>query len=573
MKTPSSFSGALLLSTVLLTACGGGGGNDPTPPGGATNAGGGGNNPGNNPGGGMGAGGAGSYLFYSGSLVAVDPAKPASPITVEAGSDIATGLFGTSPVITTFQFGTYNNAAQTVTGIHPHALIYAKTDGKFYKVSALKSGSLTPAQLSSENAADQLCINAMYGTANFTDYANVDNSQYVYALPGVDGICETGDDMWRMVWLGMSATDAPVAAKPPVMVLGDITTGAISGWLVHDGGALKKCDANFAACGAAGATMKLVTSKVNVILGLGFNLHLLNIDDQLFVYDGNSNVLSASIFTIPATTSVSASAADDNHLYFAHEKNIYKAPVDGSASATVLAMESDDIGFQMGVTANKVVYATRAQLSSGALIKAAQLKVADKASGASTQLATASTADEAFFFINGNNIYYSLTDYMASATGLLTIAPIVAGVIDEAGGGKSETVNATWSGGALFPTSIDLSKSPSLAYQPEKMIRIEGYDALGSGKGFAGGTLKTFDAATRATGVTLGMLPTTGDFASITCIGSGDNALCQALINLSPPPALPALPVQSDVFFINAATANSLTRVTDTADKNEMPVF
>lgn len=536
---------------VALTACGGGGGDGSSPP-----------SSGGDSGGSRGSTES-SYLFYTGSLSAVDPANPALPIGVEPGSDLGT-------VVAAFQSGTYNSATKILTDLHIHALIYTKTDGKFYKVSALKSGSLTPVQVSSESAADDLCVNAMHGTANFTDYAHVDSSPYLYALPGADNNCETGDDVWRMVRLGMSSTDAPVAAKPPVMALGDVATGAISGWLVHDAGVLKKCDANFAACGTA---VTVVTNKVNVMLGLGSNRHLLNIDDQLFVYDGNANTLSASLFTIPAKTSVSALAADDGFLYFAHEKTLYKAPSDGRVVASVLATESDNIGFQMAVTAGKVVYTTRAQLSAGVLIKAAQLKVADKTSGALAQLATASTADEAFFFVNGNNIYYSLTDYIASATGLLTIAPIVAGVIDEAGGGKSETVNATWGGGAIFPTSIDLNKSASLAYPPEKMIRIEGYDALGSGKGFAGGTLKIFDAATGTAGVTLGTLPTTEDFSSMNCFGAGDNTLCQAIITITPPPALPTLPFQTDVFFINTATAGSLTRVTATTDKNEAPVY
>ncbi|TPW16890.1 MAG: hypothetical protein FD130_871 [Halothiobacillaceae bacterium] len=179
----------------------------------------------------------------------MDPAAPAAPITVEAGSDIVTGAFGVSKAIKAFQSGSYNSATKTVTGLHTHAVIYAKTDGKLYRVSGLKSGSLTPVQLSSENGADQLCVGATHGADTFTDFASPDNSQYLYALPGSDDTCETGDDIWKMVRLGMSASDAPVVAKRPVSVQGDFNTGAIAGWLVHDAGALKKCDANFAACG------------------------------------------------------------------------------------------------------------------------------------------------------------------------------------------------------------------------------------------------------------------------------------------------------------------------------------
>ena len=398
---------------------------------------------------------ASTYLLYAvsvdatGSLSALDPATPALPITVETGSDIVMdeddhNIFDPNSY-GMYQSGTYNSTTKTVTNLHPHAVIYAKTDGKLYRVSALKSGSPTPVQVSSESGADLLCVGTVEGFMGtpVSDFANPDNSQYIYVLPGVDSNCNTEDDEWKMVRLGMSASDTPVSAKPIIEMLLDLNTGAITGWLVIDAGELKKCNANFTACGT---TLMLVTSEVNEMLALGSNRSLLNIDDQLFVYDGDANTLSDPIFTIPLGAGVIASAADDNHLYFAHEQTIYKAPIDGSDLASELAIESGYIGFLMAVTANKVVYTAGANW-----FMTSSLKVADKATGEITELDTAGTDGIASFFVAGNNIYYNSYNLNREPT---------AGVINEAGGGQSETPDAAWSG-SILSTSTDLSKNDS----------------------------------------------------------------------------------------------------------------
>lgn len=531
---------------VLLVACGGDSGDNPPQPGGGT-----------------GGGFTGStYLFYSGSLMAVDPANPTSPITIEAGSDIVTGSFGLGSSVRTVRSGTYDTTTQTLTNLHSHALIYAKTNGRLYRVSALKSGTLTPVQVSSEGAADQMCKpDDPDDVFVRSDFANPDNSQLIYALPGVDGFCGTSDDEWKMVRLGMSTGEAPVTARPPVTVLGDTATGAIAGWLVNDAGALKKCDANFTNCGPS---IALVATKVDLELDLGLNQFLLNIDDQLFVYNADTNILSTSIFAVPATTVIRASAADDTHIFFENARSIYRAPIDGSAAASVIGVETEDTTFQISVTSNKVVYMV------GGVGVGMELKALDKTGGVSTTLATAATGNFGMFFVNGNTIYYSFGDQQVSGPGRLEIVALAAGWIDENGGSNSELADAAWV--ATYSDTVDLSKSSTLAVQSQKMIRVEGYGQVGSGMGFAGATLNSFDAATTAPIATLGTLPVTDSLASITCLAIGDNALCNTLVNITPVPTLPALPFQQDIFFINTAAANSLMRVTNSANESETAV-
>ena len=97
---------------------------------------------------------------------------------------------------------------------------------------------------------------------------------------------------------------------------------------------------------------------------------------------------------------------------------------------------------------------------------------------------------------------------------------------------------------------------------------------MGSGTGFAGSTLKVFNAATGAAEVTLGTLPSGGNMMFFGCFGNTNNVLCQAMYEvttlITPAPLFPSF--QTDVFFINTITAGSLTRVTNTADKSESPL-
>lgn len=545
-----------LLATTLLAACGGGGSDPapapPPPPGGGTN----------NPPSGGGAGGpSAAYLFYtslaSGDLRAVDPATPASPLTVVAGWDISVGQ-GVNPVsVRTIKAGTYNGAAQTLTGLHVHALVYASIDGKLYRVSALKGGSLPPVQVSSESGTRTLCESRQLGIGE--DFSDPDNSQYIYLLPGGDGQCNTDDDVWKMVRLRMSASDAPVAAKPPVIAIKSKSTGAIAGWLVHEAGALQRCDANFANCNVVMASVSRTPMALN---HQGIDRYVMEINNRIFVYNGTANTLSPRVFTIPdaglaGMASIFGINADDTAVYFAADKSVYRFPADGSAAATPLITEAVDIGV-MTLTTNKVVY----QVGN-------EIKAVAKTGGTPITLAAATGSDvlEPGLFYgmgtsSGNYVYYNIINIDATTT-TININRVAAVVVDENGGNRSSTPNAAWIGGT-FPHTISLNASSNAS--AGKVIRAEG----GTSNGFGGATLKSFNAATAVEVATLGTLPAADNWSSLLCFGifNGDNALCTASVQ----PSVVLMPM-SDIFFINTATANSLTRVTNTPDKSEMNLF
>jgi len=335
--------------------------------------------------------------------------------------------------------------------------------------------------------------------------------------------------------------------------LTDYTTGAISGWIVNDAGGLKHCDANFTNCGASVVS---IVNNANVLLDFDAvnQRYFMRIDDQLFVYNAKTGTLSSPLFTIPSGTFVGPPVVDGAMVYFGHEKSIYQIPVDGSSMAVELVVEANDIS-RIDLTTNKVIYQV-----------GKEVKQINKTGGVASLLVAASGSDNIFFFVSGNYIYYSVSNMLFSVSGAASINNLIkAGMVNESGGGQSEFMNANWVG-MTFSTSFDLNDPLSLFDDPVEMILAEG-----SGNGFSGATLRAFDAATGAVGVTLGTLPTL-DMLFFFCGGNKSNVLCSALVNITPAPVFPALPFQSDVFFISSTTVGSLARVTNTGDKNEAPL-
>ena len=471
-----------------------------------------------------------SYLFYTASLHAVDPATPASPITVEAGADVV----GNSTY--TFTAATYSASPLMLSNIHTKAIVYAKTNGKLYMVSGqVSDGTPTPVQLSNESAADQICD--PYDSVD--DYANPDNSQYVYNLPGADATCYTGDDVFKMVRLGMSATDAPVTAKEPIVPINDPATGSILGWLVNDAGALKRCNANFASCGAS---LKPITSNASWV-GVGLeNYSFLEIDNDLYVYNSETNTLSASIFH-DTNIDVWPVRSDQNKVYFVNNGTtnaIYSAPIDGSAAATQLITAEPEQINEMWPSTNKLVYGTDTEI-----------KTASKTAGPGSEVALASSPSGSATLLATKNTHIYYTTY--SAGGVPT-----AGVVDEDNSNKVETSGSEWVGVIIGQT---LTVDDSTLFQT--LIRADGYETLGAGTALGGGTLHSVNGANRTEIAALGTIP--NDIATIDCFGfgAGSTVLCRGLDSTP----------RADVLFIDAETTDSMVRITSTPTISETPAF
>lgn len=500
-----------------------------------------------------------SYLFYSNSLNAVNPATPATPTLIEPTSKLVQKSAGLSATAEKIQWGELDTTTRIVTDWRTHAVIYPSTDGKIYQVSGLLTGNLTPIQVSNETQAEKICTSVIGGTAVRHDFDNVENSTYLYVLPGADSVCDTNDDVWKIVRLGMNLNDAPIIAKKFVSELTNPINGAISGWLVHDSGELQACDANFANCTA----LIIVTDSVDWRLNSTLENILLDIDGKLHIYSTTTKTLSPARFSIPIGTHNSVADSDGTTIYFANDNTLYQMPADGSADATVLHTEIDNI-WRVVAGNNNVVY----QQSVNGI--GVEIKSIPKSGGTPISLAMAGVDNDILLlYVQDGKVYFN--ERILSALPLFTITPLIAGVINEDGSGLTETADGVWFGGKLKTTfNLDLGFRASELL--EKIFLLQGFDIAGTSGGFAGASISVFDATTAAVGITLGNLPDTDKILDFQCFGFGDNALCSTLIEIDIIPA-PTIPIQNDVFFINSSTPDSLLRITDTIDESEAVLF
>lgn len=454
-----------------------------------------------------------AYLFYKSSLVAVDPSNPGSTVTVDSqqingAAKISAGTFSPGPPV-------------TVSDLHTYAVIYGGQDGKLYKVSALKSGGTpTKVQVSSETGAATIC-----NKSGNNDFANPDNSGYIYSLPGTDGLCNTTDDVWRMVKIGMTATTAPVPAKESVMSLNNWQTGAITGFLAKSGNSLNRYDANF----DLAATVTTFTTLMGVYHYASNGDTVLWVDNKLFIYHIGTNTLSNLIYTSSST--YHNTPIDGTNGYFKDGTSIYKFPLDGSAAATVLATESGTID-KLFYTDSKVVYVSSQGSSS-------TLKAVSKTGGTASTLDSATSGGISIYQVSGTRIYYNITTGSGST----------AKVANENGTIESSISNAVWTG-AVGGTTVTLGP-----WTPVWVLRVDGM----TGTGMANGTLKSIDASNNTAVVTLGTVPS--DIKSIVFYGNGNDMLGTGSTN--------GTSSTFDIFFMNSDTPNSLVRVTNTPTISE----
>src|SRR6202008_1073050 len=125
--------------------------------------------------------------------------------------------------------------------------IYKTSDGHIRAIALVSWDAPHSRQISNETAAtvDDTCsLSGTQVAGAHTDYAGVYfaadlqdpvNSAYFYRLPGLDGSCNTADDVIHMVRTGMSPTDAPIPV--PAMPIATVrsATGSITGFVIKSG--------------------------------------------------------------------------------------------------------------------------------------------------------------------------------------------------------------------------------------------------------------------------------------------------------------------------------------------------
>ena len=511
-----------------------------------------------------------------------------------AWADSATGEFAAAPI------GSYAGKRQSLHGtidfmtgqdlMQPAGVeIWKSSDGHIRAIDLTSNVEPQSQQVSNETAAtvDDTC--SLTGTqvagAN-TDYAGVyfaadlqnpPNSAYFYRLPGLDGTCNTADDVVHMVRTGMSSTDAPITvASMPIATLHS-ATGSITGFVIKSGAQLVRVDGNF----ANPVTLATFGSPIGVAVALPVGTTQGYPTAQLFLVDGNivrvdyaAASTSAALFSIPGWTPTSNGAlfaVSPTTLYVAvntpaaggapASAAIWRLPTDGSSVAGVAATDSgahvDSLAFPVGGT-NVVWGETTPTYTIRALAQ----------SGGSAFTVVASGVNGGNFTATASSVYYTT---WASTTDSSAKTVVRSGTASGISGLDGSVIQAPLanscfaSGGEQQPWPDDTTTT---ATPLETMIQVQNLSpvtATNPANGYAytvdgvsGGLLVAIDTASNHVGATIGTLPTSGA-ASLT--GTFRDTGHTGFLEATNAASL-ADPSTRDLYLLNAQHGNTLLRVT-----------
>lgn len=494
----------LLGASLLLSACGGG---DAAPAGGAGTA------------------PTETYLFFQGSLAAVDPATPTAPIFIEpAGTDVS-GLAA-------IEAGQYNAGTRRVSDVHFRTLVYGR-GANLWKVNAVKGGAAPSAvRISSEASigTDGVCE-----SFHASDFADHNNSRYAYQIPGADNDCSTaGDNLWRLVRVGMNDATLPITSAnidEPLTVIRDMASGAITGWLRLAGTNLVRYDADF---GNPITVTNLVGSAQVVAMAPNGRVFL-KIDSELKIYDPASYPTPGAGLSLALHTFAGAlggAAYDDAHAFFLDgDYTLYRVPLDGSATAggPFLTEAATSALGQLTLTDSRLVYAATDAgiVTLKSVLKSGGTAMPIKTAAASQSLAVAAATD--------NRVYYNLTTGAAF--------PDVAGTVLDNGDNLFEHLSSFWSG-RVRANEKAVTRDAAISH-------IGLFDAASS--------LSIYRTSDYIVTANVGIAPP--DIGSL---------IVGAYNNLGHGLAFGMSGAASDIFYFNLNTAGSLQRVTTTAGSESL---
>ncbi len=468
--------------------------------------------------------------------------------------------------------------------IHYSDVAYIK-NGRIYRANLEKDNSPpTPIPISNEENATNIC-----GSSAYTDFLNYTLSPYIYHLAGGDGICDTDDDEWKMVKLGMSDSDFPkeFGKKPPVMPLYDRDNGNIVGWLTldKDRDNLYYCDENLENCEKVDEVNSIKDIKTIKYLGSFkyqepceisdecnsdvFNKELLQINDEafLFVYDTSDtdNAFAMKIYEFKFLDKIknddgdtigyeeSLSKFEDNTIYFTDMGRILSIQIKEIEKFTnkpedyfKIVVDHGDIPIrQIFLTKDRIVYLAE-DIDGNDYINSIKkngedgfvLVPADPRFNRDLSIQNVSY-DE-------NRVYYNVNEPDRNRTN--------AGYI-KANDAKKSTLEeieyARWSGGT-FPTKIDVFSQPSW----DRIILIElcKPDETCANNG----AISTLSVDSHGDEKTLGVVPTDiTDHEDLD--GFGTKQLGTGFKKNG----------NGDIFYMDIDEKNSLKRITNTSTISE----
>ena len=466
--------------------------------------------------------------------------------------------------------------------------VFKYSDGHIYAIDLTSTETPVLQQISSEAGAtvDDTC--SLSGTqvagAN-TDYAGVyfaadlatpANSAYFYRLPGVDGTCDTADDVVHVVRTGMSTTDAPVTVSAMPIATVHSASGGITGFVIKSGAQLVLVDNNF----ANPVTLGTFGAPVGVAIALPVGSTQGYPSSQLFLVDGNivsvnyaTPAVSMPLLTIPgwtATNNAASFAASPTMLYVAvntaaagstpESASIYAIPADGSAMPSVVDTEAahiDSLSFPVGGT-NLVWGETTPTYTVRALAQA----------GGAASTVVASSVNGGMFTATGTSVYLTTWTSTTDSTAKTVTHTGTSSEIVSIGGTviQQPLANSTFAVGGELQAWPDDTTTTATA--TETVLQIQSLSPVTvtnptngyayTVDGISGGTLVSIDASTNAVIATLGTLPAS---KAATLTGTFRDASHAGFMEATNA-ASTGDPSTRDLYLVNSQIASDLLRAT-----------
>jgi hypothetical protein len=468
--------------------------------------------------------------------------------------------------------------------------IYKGGDGHIYGLDLTGSSAPSPQQLSSETAAtiDDTCTlsgtavagaNYNYAGVYFAaDLQNPTNSSYIYRLPGPDGTCNTGDDVFHMVKTGMSAATTPITVSAIPVATVRTPQGGISGFVISDGASLELVDSNFANPIVLGtfAAPIAVAEALPVGTTQGYPT------GQLYVVDGNivyvdyvAHSVSMPLFSIPnwlPTNAGALFAASPDALYFSvytpatastpASTNIYEMSADGSGAPIVVDTE-------VGRVTNLLFPVQGSDLLFGVVANGTySVRGLAAALAGPAWTVVASTQNSGTFIATANSVYYETwttttdtTNFVITRSGTQSgivgidgtvIQPPLAGSTFVNGGEQEPFPNDTTTTNTPFETVFQVRGLSTVTVSNSSNGYQYTVDAVSGGSVFA------IDTTSNQMVANVGSLFPSN---AVTLSGTFRSTDHDGFLEASNP-ASTGNPQTRDLYILNSQMADNLTRVT-----------
>lgn len=361
----------------------------------------------------------------------------------------------------------------------------------FYRLPTLASARPEPVQVSAEGAADGICD--WHDPQRQTP--NNERATFKYRLSGKDHLCNSADDEFREIRLGMTLTDAPLSINQDRFRADEFyaSNGQLSGYLVAaTAGGIYWYDANFAnprLIAAASGITDAYADFVPLASSPDGRYRLLELfTSGTYVFDSSTQSMT-KVLDRGSTDTLGYYAG---YYYLAQSinggsKSILRVPADGSTMAQNLLSNIYQVA---GIAGNYLVY--QKTNGSGLDIYSLDLSVGD----ATARLIERLTSPEDVA-VAGGRIYYTI--HTRSGT---TLAGAQAKSLRPDGSDELAFVDGMWAG-------IDYrnGSQPNFPLLASDHVYLAQNVSFSGSAGWTGGTLSWVDAATGRIGGAIGLLP------------------------------------------------------------------